>query len=361
MNVLLIWLSPEDSAAGAWASTILTGALVLPALRAKMQRQLTLHHAVLVLDFATLSTIASIAAAPMVPIWRVLSKDEIEFQGELEERARGRIILSLALGAQIVLQWVWTVLMLVDPFYTQNACSPETVVVYLAGSQTANEINEKMSGWATWLLLCLSSSLIFGVVMVFSCTSKIHETPVDYCKVEESKGDTLGDIIGYRARCWKHFLYPKGSDDLVERWMIRISQLVALVIVIGFIIISELQIRANQVLSGENEILSFSQGAGKQSGNTQRSSESSKSYFEGGPHPRYSALKTPDSAKSDWSGMEMSSQAFPMNELGMKNKDDNLTASSHETLWTESDSVQSTRRHYSRSEAQEATLVNPEY
>ncbi|KAG8949120.1 hypothetical protein FRC04_009066 [Tulasnella sp. 424] len=121
---MLIWLSPEDSAAGAWASTILTGALVIPALRAKFKSELTLHHATLVLNFATLSTVASVAAAPMVPIWRVLRKkkgeDQDAFRKELEERARGRIILSLALGAQIVLQWIWTVLMFVDPFYDQN-------------------------------------------------------------------------------------------------------------------------------------------------------------------------------------------------------------------------------------------------
>ncbi|KIO25894.1 hypothetical protein M407DRAFT_24748, partial [Tulasnella calospora MUT 4182] len=116
---MLIFLSPEDAAAGAWASTILTGALVIPALRSKMQRELTLHHATLVLNFCTLSTIASVAAAPMVPIWRVVRRrrgsDVATYQQEQDERARGRIILSLALGAQIVLQWIWTVLMFVDP------------------------------------------------------------------------------------------------------------------------------------------------------------------------------------------------------------------------------------------------------
>lgn len=94
-----------------------------------MQRELTLHHATLVLNFSTLSTIASVAAAPMVPIWRVIRKkkgsDDVAFQKEQEERARGRIILSLALGSQIVLQWIWTVLMFVNPFYAQNPVSTQ--------------------------------------------------------------------------------------------------------------------------------------------------------------------------------------------------------------------------------------------
>ncbi|KIO25897.1 hypothetical protein M407DRAFT_24750 [Tulasnella calospora MUT 4182] len=264
MNALLIWLSPDDSAAGAWASTVLTGALVIPALRAKMKRELTLHHATLVLNFATLSTVASVAVAPMVPIWRVLRKskgeEEIAFRKVLEERARGRIILSVALGAQIVLQWIWTVLMFVDPFYAQNPCSGETKIVYFGRFHTATEINNQIASWAVWLLLCFSSSLIFGVVMVFSCPSSVHETPLKYNDIKGDKSSLKGKLL-YQAKCWKYFLYPKGSPDLLERWLIRISQLVALTIVVGFTVYTELQITANHLLSGENEIWSFSQSA----------------------------------------------------------------------------------------------------
>ncbi|KIO28114.1 hypothetical protein M407DRAFT_231387, partial [Tulasnella calospora MUT 4182] len=264
MNAMLIFLSPEDAAAGAWASTILTGALVIPALRSKMQRELTLHHATLVLNFCTLSTIASVAAAPMVPIWRVVRRrrgsDVAAYQQEQDERARGRIILSLALGAQIVLQWIWTVLMFVDPFYAQNPCSGGTVIVYIAGFRKADDINKQFASWAVWLLLCISSSLIFGVVMVFSCPSEVHETPLKYDHIESDTSTVKGRIIRW-LQCIKHFLYPKGEDLLWERWWIRISQMFAFAIVIGFVTLSELQITENNVLSGENAIWSFSQSA----------------------------------------------------------------------------------------------------
>ncbi|KAG8906596.1 hypothetical protein FRC01_007951 [Tulasnella sp. 417] len=199
----------------------------------------------------------------MVPIWRVLRKkhEDIEevFQKELEERARGRIILSLALGAQIVLQWTWTVLMFVDPFYAQNPCSAETIIAYFARLHTAAEINGHITSWAIWLLLCFSLSLIFGVVMVFSCPSPVHETPLTYGHITKKSG--LGGKLLYWIECSKHFLYPKTSSDLRARWLIRISQLVAFTIVVGFIVYTELQIKANKLLSGESEIWSFSQSA----------------------------------------------------------------------------------------------------
>ena len=92
----------------------------------KSQRNITLHHAVLVLNFATLSTIASIAAAPMVPIWRRVrhgGKSAESYDREVEDRTRGRIILSFALLAQIVMQWLWAIIIFVDPFYAQNPVS----------------------------------------------------------------------------------------------------------------------------------------------------------------------------------------------------------------------------------------------
>ncbi|KAG9045303.1 hypothetical protein FS837_006538 [Tulasnella sp. UAMH 9824] len=261
---MLIWLSPEDAAAGAWASTILTGALVIPALRSKIQRELTLHHATLVLNFCTLSTIASVAAAPMVPIWRVVVKrrgsDAAAFRQEQDERARGRVILSLALLAQIVLQWIWAVMMFVDPFYAQNPCSGDTIIVYIAGFRKADDINKRFASWAVWLLLCISSSLIFGVVMVFSCPSPVHEIPIKYDHIESDTSTIKGKIIHW-LHCIKYFLYPKDDELLWERWWIRVSKLFAFAIVIGFVALSEVQITVNDVLSGENEIWSFSQSA----------------------------------------------------------------------------------------------------
>ncbi|KAG8899191.1 hypothetical protein FRB99_006883 [Tulasnella sp. 403] len=128
MNALLITLSPEDAASGAWASAVLTGALIVPAMIQKFQRQLTLHHAVLVLNFATLSTIATMASAPMVPIWRAVKRDKSmtkeSYRQQVHSKTQGRTILSLALLAQIILQWTWTAIIFVDPYYAQPPPDP---------------------------------------------------------------------------------------------------------------------------------------------------------------------------------------------------------------------------------------------
>lgn len=108
----------------------LTGALVIPAMIQKFQEQMTLHHATLVLNFATLSTIATVATAPMVPIWRKKDSaaqiaEEYKRASRGEKRAaeensrRGRIVLSIVLLAQIILQWAWAVIVFVHPYYGQ--------------------------------------------------------------------------------------------------------------------------------------------------------------------------------------------------------------------------------------------------
>jgi hypothetical protein len=51
----------------AWSSTILTMSLVIPAVIQKKQGALTLYHATLVLNFATLSSISSLAMVHNVP------------------------------------------------------------------------------------------------------------------------------------------------------------------------------------------------------------------------------------------------------------------------------------------------------
>ena len=48
-EALLVALSPHDSIPAAWASTLLTTALVIAAMIQKFNQDLTLHHAVLIL------------------------------------------------------------------------------------------------------------------------------------------------------------------------------------------------------------------------------------------------------------------------------------------------------------------------
>ncbi|KAH7097638.1 hypothetical protein BKA62DRAFT_774107 [Auriculariales sp. MPI-PUGE-AT-0066] len=89
LNALLVAVSPEDSPGAAWGATLLVSAVVIPAWVQKKQGQLSLYHATLVLNFATLSSLASLAVAPLCPIWREKGMS-IPLQQRLHEQLDGR-------------------------------------------------------------------------------------------------------------------------------------------------------------------------------------------------------------------------------------------------------------------------------
>ncbi|KIO28097.1 hypothetical protein M407DRAFT_72334, partial [Tulasnella calospora MUT 4182] len=272
MNAVLIVISPDDGAEAAWASTILTGALVIPAMIQKFQEQMTLHHATLVLNFATLSTIATVATAPMVPIWRktdsaaqIAEAYKRASRGEKkaaeENSRRGRIVLSVVLLAQIILQWTWAVIIFVHPYYGQAPCSQTTTIVFLFGAYSAEEINEKhFVLWALWLFLCLASSLAWGIIMVFSCTNPVHQLPrPSVADVPENQPKTLRGRMRQASMFVRIDAKNPNDEHAMARLMNRISNAVAGMVVLMFIIISERQIKVNNVLPGENNLWSFSQ------------------------------------------------------------------------------------------------------
>ncbi|KAG8956076.1 hypothetical protein FRC03_010978, partial [Tulasnella sp. 419] len=124
-NAMLVIFCPAEGASGAWASTLLTGALVIPATIQLFQHDLTLYHANVVLLFATLSTVTSLAVAPIIPIWRQSVPEErghirtrawrepsmssIELTQEEHDRRTGRLVLAAALLCQLMLQWTWCI------------------------------------------------------------------------------------------------------------------------------------------------------------------------------------------------------------------------------------------------------------
>lgn len=125
--LLCLVLAPQPRSDRPDLTSQLTGALIIPAIIQKAQQNLTLHHAVLVLNFATLSCVASLSSAPLVPIWRGMKKkDETmeQFRREELQKTQGRKVLSFALLTQIILQWVWAVLLFVDPYYAQVPVRP---------------------------------------------------------------------------------------------------------------------------------------------------------------------------------------------------------------------------------------------
>lgn len=62
----------------AWTAAILTASVTIPALIQKRNRQLSIYHATLVLNFATFSSIVSLAVAPMCTVWRQDISEENE-------------------------------------------------------------------------------------------------------------------------------------------------------------------------------------------------------------------------------------------------------------------------------------------
>ena len=175
----------------------------------KKAGELSLYHATLVLNFATLSSLASLAVAPLCPIWRekglvvplqqrlrdqleghdlgpehsplfsTLPLQRPEFADELargsdDENAASqgfesdggselepvhapehapqskqgvtyqRIVLSVALLAQVALQWSYALLLFTSPFYAEKSCTATTVVVLFGMPLKASEVRLRL-------------------------------------------------------------------------------------------------------------------------------------------------------------------------------------------------------------------------
>ncbi|KAG8874510.1 hypothetical protein FRB98_008392 [Tulasnella sp. 332] len=262
-NALLVAVSPSDAAAGAWSSTILTAALIGPALLQKAWQNMTLHHAYIVAALGTLSAVSSLATAPMVPIWRggkqATRLDAVDYSMDKAESERGRVVLAFALIIQIVLVFAWVTFLFVNPQYSQQACSGETVLVWPGGKQLASYVDEyRYWAWSLWLLSYAAITFVFGVVLVFSCQSEVHDMP-DQPRMR---------FTGSKSR-WERWwaarprLVPEHDEHYRVRVAIRASKWIAGIIVVSYAVMAEVQIAANKtmILPGESNIWSFSQAA----------------------------------------------------------------------------------------------------
>ncbi|KAG8992141.1 hypothetical protein FRB94_011942 [Tulasnella sp. JGI-2019a] len=256
-NAVLVAVSPSDAAAGAWSSTILTAALIGPALLQKAQVNMTLHHAYIVAGLGTLSSVSSLATAPMVPIWRgrrQATRLDAVYAIDDAESERGRVVLAVALMIQIVLVFAWVTLLFVNPQYAQPECSGITLLVWLGGSQTASYIDKhNYAGWVTWLFSYAAVTAAFGVVMVYSCQSKVHDSPRE-------------SLTGWRF--WFKDWWAGVDHDSHYRIRIAIlgSKCVAGLIVLAYAMMAEWQIHLNRKMilpapGGEDRIGNFSQAA----------------------------------------------------------------------------------------------------
>ncbi|KZV95470.1 hypothetical protein EXIGLDRAFT_748131 [Exidia glandulosa HHB12029] len=298
LNALLVGLSPEDSPGAAWGATLLTAAIVIPAMVQKKELELSLYHATLVLNFTTLSSLASLAVAPLCPIWREkglaeplkqrmldqqqndetnaefpflsgpslsvqtpeddthvpLTSDDSEEEDEEEDAlvphhapskkdvTYQRIVLSMALLAQVALQWAYAVFLFTSPYFAEKSCSATTVVVLFGVPFRAAEINEDWFGiWVLWLVFNMGVTFIWGAFLVISgAASKKH-----------SKSHRQPGLIMRRLQEWD----PSGDK---RRKSVMAG---ALLLAVSFLAVAEVQQRSNCFAQSENDDWGFGQVA----------------------------------------------------------------------------------------------------
>ena len=164
-------------------------------------------------SFVTLSTISSLAVAPMLPIWRLSPEEFYErhrrrhallytdrddpryvhdvsvLNASLEANTRKlrikkaqrrqRIIISVVLLLQVVLQWAWGISLFVDPEYSQDYLNNSTrLILFFApfetGSINSTAENPHAGGfllWASWILFCLCTTMALVVNLAISGSS----------------------------------------------------------------------------------------------------------------------------------------------------------------------------------------------
>ncbi|KAH9948278.1 hypothetical protein B0H21DRAFT_660500, partial [Amylocystis lapponica] len=291
LNTLLVIFSPRDSVPSAWASTLLTASLVVAAIVQKVDGNITLHHATLVLNFSTLSCISSLAVAPILPIWRLTPGEyyarELQLarrtvtgtttpltdreENVLEEEVyvnthkkkikkaqnKERVVLALALLIQVVLQWAWGIILFVSPSYSQTMCSGTTRLRFFMRTFTASEINHgSFYVWPLWLLFCLGITLGLTIILAVSSPDRAYE--LSRRSGASSRDESAGTPVVQQLYAVAISMLPPRND--VTRQMIFCGNVFAFALWILFILTSELQRTDNcNMVEGENDFGGFGQ------------------------------------------------------------------------------------------------------
>ncbi|KZT34472.1 hypothetical protein SISSUDRAFT_1122235 [Sistotremastrum suecicum HHB10207 ss-3] len=280
LNAILVLKSPPDSNLASWSATMLTIAIVVPAIYQKSMQALTLYHATQVLNFATFSTVTSLAVAPLCDIWREtepgqVAEQENQFDGDAgfadpdaseddpERRLKkiresktqtSRALLSASFIMQISLQWTWCIILFTSPTYAQTPCSGSTFVFLFGFPFRACEINHgKYAVYPLWLLFCMCVVLFWGILLVFASSPSFYPILSRPPTMRESRETLLQKIVRHvRFLSW----------DRKRLFLVFTNTLVVLVALL-LLWNSERQAWTgkNQILLGENTILGFGQVA----------------------------------------------------------------------------------------------------
>ncbi|KAF9477188.1 hypothetical protein BDN70DRAFT_128426 [Pholiota conissans] len=279
LQAVLVAVSPENSAEGSWSAALLSASVIVAAFSQKRQHQLSIYHATLVLNFATFSSLVSLAVAPMCTVWRESTEededdtlrpapeDEVTILGEegepvvdsalplsnLPQRKshRQRLILSLILVTQVTLQWTWVAMLFTDPLYAQKACTSSTVVLLFGNPFTVRDINHHhFFVWPLWLLFNLSMTLVWGALLVCNSSPAVHPV-LSHAPSRRESTESL-------AAQDKDSKRPFFSID-AGRMLVLFGNIMAFFLASFFLVSSEVQVSQNCVLGGENTAWSFGQ------------------------------------------------------------------------------------------------------
>ncbi|KAI0629929.1 hypothetical protein C8Q77DRAFT_1064531 [Trametes polyzona] len=292
MNTLLVILSRRDSVPSTWASTLLTASLVIAAMVQKGNQSITLHHATLTMNFATLSCISSLAVAPTLSIWRlspesyytrqlarhvlnswndersppvISDKDRVRIQ---KAQSTQRLFLAVALLTQVVLQWAWGVVLFVSPVYSQTNCSGDTKLVFFLATFTAREVNNRyMVVWVFWLLFSLGITLAMTIILALTSPTRARVATASNSSrssslatrssslVSSAQHTVLGSATQF-VQAVRNAI-PARKDRAGQR--VFLYNILAVFLWLLYFISAELQIQANCIFDGENVISGFGQ------------------------------------------------------------------------------------------------------
>ncbi|GJE92573.1 hypothetical protein PsYK624_087280 [Phanerochaete sordida] len=293
VTALLVVFSPTDSVPTAWAGTLLTASLIIAAMVSKVNGNLTLHHATLVLNFATLSCISSLAVAPMLPIWRLSPGEYYEQErqrhalilatggGDPRDRdqniieatmssnvrkrqvkraqRRARIVLSLAILIQVVLQWAWGIYLFSSWTYSQPECNASTILFIFFAQFSTRDINSvERNGvrffiWPVWLLFCLGITFALVVILALSSSDRAAPLSSSMSRTGLSTGTRRSTTTPAFA-AWTQI-----AREMVPPWNDYRAQFyfwcnfVSFALWVMFVASSELQKQRNCIFEGEND------------------------------------------------------------------------------------------------------------
>ncbi|KDQ13668.1 hypothetical protein BOTBODRAFT_146054 [Botryobasidium botryosum FD-172 SS1] len=298
VTVVIGFVSPKHGVMGAWGATILTVALIIPAVIQKQQRQLSLHHATLVLNYAVISSLVSLAISPRCTIWYPTGIPIPESMSNPEGAPTG--LQHEPLAASSTASPIQTPVAQPRQARQENQskrdCPPPPLVgqplIKLEGEAlerrhrkvqvpTCNTYSQYVSIspqatflWA-WVIILLthpsySQRACSGgthLVFFFGATFTAHEINTTHfsvwpCWLFFSLSTTLvwGGILAHKVLKKEGEERAEGQHRYIQftRWGNWVMAFIALLLTIMYMAVSETQIQKNHILPGENRFSSVS-------------------------------------------------------------------------------------------------------